>query len=387
MAERESVVAGVYVHIPYCRAKCRYCAFSSRPLGSPRRLDDYLDALGAEIRLRRDRLARLDLETIYLGGGTPSLAPPAALGTVLAALRRSAGRVVDRPETTLEANPEGLDEARLSRLREAGFRRLSVGVQSFDEGALRFLGRRHGPDDGPRIVEAARRAGFADVGLDLILGLPAPFEGVYESDLPRAIACDVSHVSAYLLTVEEPSALARDVAGGAAPPSEAEQVAAYRAAHARLTAAGFAHYEVSNFARPGFRSRHNAAYWSGAPYLGFGAGAHSFAPDGQGRTFRRWNEPDPGRYVRLLARGRSPTASREEITPEMARRERLMLAVRTDEGVTPREFGAAAEPLSDKLVGMAARGWLRRDGDRYRPTPEGFLRADAIALTLWEALE
>ena len=382
-------MAGVYVHIPYCRSKCSYCAFNSRPLPLPGALDDYLAALAAELRLRRAELRRLALDTVYFGGGTPSLVPPDALADLLGQIRLGARPGSVPGEVTLEANPEGVDEAWLARLRAVGFTRLSVGVQSFDPAALRFLGRRHGPADGPRVIEAARRAGFANVGLDLILGLPPPLAGLYERDVPAALACAPDHVSAYLLTVEEPAPYALAVARGeAAAPAESEQVAAFRFCHDALAAAGFRHYEISNFARPGARSRHNSAYWTGAPYLGLGAGAHSLVEDDAGGLWRRANVDDPSEYVRRLSDGEDPALPAEALSPETAVRERLMLAVRTAEGVALADFDEHAEPLARALDPMVERGWFdRSEGGRYRPTVDGFLRADAVALALWEALD
>lgn len=392
-------MAGVYVHLPYCTSKCGYCAFNSRPLRRADELERYVAALEAELRLRRDELSRLSVDTVYFGGGTPSLAPPSTLARILGAVVAAAASGSRPREATLEVNPEGVDEARLSALREAGFDRLSVGVQSFDGAALRFLERRHGPEEGERVVAAARRAGFANLGIDLIVGLPTPHDGALDADLERAIALAPEHLSVYLLGIESPSRLARAVARGAArAPDDDRQAEAFLACHARLGAAGYEHYEVSNYARTGFRARHNAAYWDGTPYVGLGAGAHSYLPAAPCGDMRRANVRDADRYVRVLAAGRDPADLCETITPEMALRERLMLQCRTADGLCPASYGeegarggavrgAAADRLRAALDRMAAGGWFERDGDRYRPTAEGLLHADGAALALWDALD
>jgi oxygen-independent coproporphyrinogen-3 oxidase len=385
------------LHIPYCAWKCGYCAFNSRPLRAPGEHDAYLRALTAELRLRSAELRALTVETVYFGGGTPSLAPPDALADLLRTIRDAVGPGSEVVETTLEANPEGLTrrgadglsgEERLARLRDAGFDRLSLGIQSFDEGALGYLERRHAPGDGPAAVAAARRAGFDNLSVDLIVGLPEPHDRCHLNDVVLAIErCAPEHLSLYLLGIEEPSRLACAVASGrAAAPLPEAQADAYLGCEVALVAAGYEHYEVSNFARPGRRARHNAAYWSGAPYLGLGAGAHSYLIGAGGRTFRRANLADADAYVRTLSDGLDPTDFMEPIDPETERRERLMLALRTTEGINPGAFGAASEALDRRLARLAQRGLFTPDGGRWRPTAEGFLHADGLTVELWEAL-
>lgn len=391
-------MAGVYVHIPYCAWKCGYCAFNSRPLRDPREHDAYMRALHAELRLRAAELRALRVETVYFGGGTPSLVPPHALAALLRAIRDADGAGSAVVETTLEANPEGLvrravdgmcGEERLARLRDAGFDRLSLGIQSFDAGALAYLERRHGPGDGPAAVAAARRAGFDNLSVDLIVGLPAPHDHCHLDDVARAIElCAPEHLSVYLLGIEEPSRLAHAVATGlAAAPLPEAQADAFLACEAVLVAAGYEHYEVSNFARPGRRARHNAAYWTGEPYLGLGAGAHSYLIAADGQPFRRANVADADVYVRALSDGLDPTDLLEPIDAETERRERLMLALRTTEGINPGAFGAASQALERRLARLAQRGLFIHDGGRWRPTAEGFLHADGLTVELWEALD
>jgi len=389
-------VAGIYVHIPYCAWKCGYCAFNSRPLRDASEHIAYLTALRSELGLRAAELAALRVETVYFGGGTPSLAPPDGLSALVRAILAGAGAGSAPVETTLEANPEGLvrrgadgltGDERLARLRAGGFDRLSLGVQSFDPGALAYLERRHGPDDGPRAIAAARRTGFDNVSLDLIVGLPAPHDRCHRADVARALECGPEHLSVYLLGIEDPSRLAGAVAAGhASAPDPEQQAAAFLECHTALVAAGYEHYEVSNYARPGRRARHNAAYWTGAPYLGLGAGAHSYlrTPDG---AFRRANVADPDAYVRTLARGQDPTDFLEPIDAETARREQLMLALRTSSGLNPGAFGAASRALERRLARLEERGLFTREGSHWRPTPEGFLYADGLTVDLWEILD
>ncbi len=369
---------GLYVHVPFCRGKCGYCAFNSRPLRDDAELAAYARALETEFAMYTARLADAQVTTIYFGGGTPSLLAPEQIASLLTRMRPVADA-----EITLEANPETVTERTLAGFRAAGVNRLSLGVQSFDAAALAFLERRHQPNQAVDAFTAARRTGFANISLDLIAGLPAPHDRAYLADLDAPLSLAPEHLSVYLLTAEPPSRLHEAAcAGRVTLPAADQQADVFLRVHERLTASSFEHYEVSNFARPEKRARHNSAYWRGAAYLGFGAGAHSFVAHE-----RRANVGDPDEYVRRLARGDSPVAFRETITPEMSRREKLMLELRTAEGVDPREFGDAAPALAAALSRHAAEGRYTRDGSRFCPTVTGFLVADGIALELWETLE
>jgi len=378
---------GLYLHLPFCRSKCGYCAFNSRPLRDANEFEAYLHALEKELAAQVDHLARATVATIYFGGGTPSLAAPSQLGTLIAQVRRLAGALAPDAEITLEANPDTLTEQSLAELRAAGVNRLSLGAQSFGAAALAFLERRHRPAQAERAFRAARRVGFDNVSLDLIAGLPAPHDEAYRADLAAALALAPEHLSVYLLTAEPPSRLHEAVCAGRVALLDAErQVDIFLDIDAALVRAGFEHYEVSNFARPGRRARHNAAYWSGAPYLGLGAGAHSFG-EREGQPSRWANASDADEYVRRLERGASPVDFTETVTPEMARREKLMLKLRTSEGADLREFGEAAPILAAALSRFVEQGWYTRDGTRFRPTPAGMLVADGVATALWKAME
>jgi oxygen-independent coproporphyrinogen-3 oxidase len=382
----DSRVRHVYVHVPFCRRRCAYCDFA---IAVRARIPaaEYVAAVVRELALVGAALpAAADggLETLYLGGGTPSLLPPDALHRLLDALREtfptphSAGPTGPTgptgPEITLEANPDDVTPAAARAWRRAGVNRVSLGAQSFDDRALAWMRRSH---DAARIgaaVAALRDAGIANVSLDLIFALPAELGRDWERDLDAALALEPAHLSLYGLTVEERTPLARWIARGAVRPSDDERYAAeYLRAHERLARAGYRFYEVSNAARPGRESHHNRAYWSGRPYLGLGPAAHSF----DGRT-RRWNVAAWTAYARALAAGRSPVAAHETLSDAARTLERVYLALRTADGLAAADLPGTAAPLA----AWERAGWVvRRDG-RVRCTPEGWLRLDALVAAL-----
>lgn len=371
----------VYVHAPFCARRCAYCDFAVqvRARGDT---DAWLEALAAELAwLEGDGLLtpapRLD--TLYVGGGTPSLLGADAMTRLAGVLGQE--RVSDPElEWTAEANPESLTDEVARGWAAAGVNRLSLGVQSFHDDTLRWMGRLHGSEGPARAVEAARRAGIDSLSVDLIFGLPDSVGRSWKTDLERALALDVGHVSLYGLTVEEGTPLARWVAQGRVVPVDDERYRdEYLLAADVLTAAGYDHYEVSNFARPGARSRHNTAYWTGVPYLGLGNGAHSFAP-----PVRRWNVREWDAYVSRLLQGEGPEAERETVAGPSARLERIWLALRTDAGWPLDPEGAAARRLAGVWQG---RGWAEIVEGRLRLTPEGWLLLDRLAVELDAALD
>ena len=293
----------VYVHAPYCRRRCFYCDFAVTVESEPGH-QGWLDAISTEWRLVREE-GRFEflrpLETLYVGGGTPSLLGGAAMEGLAQLFGPTLTSSPDL-EWTAEANPESFTEALAAEWRTAGVNRISLGVQSFHEPSLRWMGRLHGPDGAATAVRTATDAGFDNLSVDLIFGLPSRLGRVWSEDLRRAVDLDVPHLSLYGLTVESRTPLGRAVA------ERREEVAAedeyrreYLEAVERLTDAGYIHYEVSSFSRPGMESRHNRVYWSGRPYLGLGNGAHGFiAP------FRRWNLRDWAEYCTTVAQGRLP---------------------------------------------------------------------------------
>jgi len=380
-------MAGIYRHLPFCRRKCGYCAFHSRPLPDAATLADYLAALEEELELRRPLLAEARVDTLYFGGGTPSLVAPERIAALIDRCRANVREFADDGEITLEANPETLDADKLAGYRAVGVNRLSLGAQTFDEDALAFLERGHRPEQVRAAVDMARAAGIMNINVDVIVGLPEPHAACWENDLRQALALNPQHLSVYLLSVEQGTRLHEQARTGTFTPLDDERQAdIFLDVHEFLTSAGFAHYEVSNYARPGCASRHNSATWRGEAYLGVGAGAHSFWPQ-EGRDTRWANLAEPGDYRQRLRWGEEPVEFMEEITPPMRRRERLMLALRTAAGVDPREFAPHVSALTAALETMRARDYFTYENDRYRPTPAGMLLADGLAVELWEILE
>ena len=366
----------LYVHVPFCQRRCSYCDFA---IAVRRRIpaDAYVAAVERELALvaaaERDGAAREPLETVYLGGGTPSLLPAEAVAALLRTVReRSGGEPGEWEgiELTLEANPEDVTAERAAAWRRAGVNRVSLGAQSFDDRVLAWMHRSH---DARAIGDAVRtlgRAGLTNVSLDLIFALPAELGRDWGHDVAQALALGPPHLSLYGLTVEERTPLARWIARGrSAAPDDARYAEEYLAAHAWLGAAGYEFYEVSNAARPGGRARHNAAYWSGRPYLGLGPAAHSF--DGRAR---RWNVAAWEAYRRALLAGRRPLEAEEVLTPEARELERRYLGLRTERGLA---LGGESA-LAARAARWVAAGWARRAGERVCLTPEGWLRLDAL---------
>lgn len=369
-------VSSVYVHAPFCSRRCAYCDFAVEVHRSPD-AREWLEALRAELAaLRAEGLFGMTdvLETLYVGGGTPSVLGPEAMAGLAEVL--GPGRLTSPVlEWTAEANPESLTEAVARGWRQAGVNRLSIGVQSFAPGALRWMGRLHGPEGAEDAVRRARGAGFDNISVDLIFGLPARLDRSWSDDLERALRLDVPHVSLYGLTVEPETPLGRAVAEGREEPVDADRYRdEFLLAAEVLGAAGYEHYEVSNFARPGHTSRHNSAYWEGPSYLGLGNGAHSYV-----HPIRRWNVRDWRTYREAAHEGRLAVAGHEEIDSEQAKLERIWLALRTRRGVALEDLGQGGREEAD---GWVDRGLATLSGDRLVLTAEGWLMLDRLTLKL-----
>lgn len=361
--------AGLYVHVPFCRTKCRYCDFySETDLDA---VSPWFSAALAEADLYREICGAFD--TLYLGGGTPSLLPARLVESLLRGLR---GCFSFGPgtEITLEANPDDVTAEKLRAWRAAGVNRLSLGVQSFDDKELRFLGRRHGARRAMEALDLARKAGFSNVGIDLIWGLPGQSLSQWMTTLEEALAFSPEHLSCYELTVEEGTRLHEAVTTGAVVlPAEADLAERFLATSERLTVFGYDHYEVSNFARTRrHRSRHNQKYWRHVPYLGLGPSAHSFM---EGR--RWWNVRSLHDYIRRLQWNISPVAGDERLTGDQLRLETLYLSFRTSDGITRRELGEGPE-VESALEALRRSGNLEVVGDRVRATLTGWLMADRL---------
>lgn len=369
-------MAGIYFHIPFCKRICAYCDFfRSADLS---RLDETVRAMHRELEEQRNYLHDRRIRTLYFGGGTPSLCTPEILhGLIVRATALYDCSQVT--ETTVEANPDDLTPTYLDGLRHAGVNRLSVGIQSFDDACLKWMNRRHTAAEAEQAVRMARKAGFGNITVDLIFGVPGFGADVLRRSLDRTLALGVQHISAYHLTIEPDTTLGRRLQRGELRPVEEEiSEAEFRTVHQTLIEAGFEHYEVSNYALPGFRARHNAAYWSGEEYLGIGPGAHSF----NGRE-RHWSAGSIAKYL-----AGAPYES-ETLSETDRFNEYVMTSLRTAEGIDTafagERFGAAR--LS-KLLAEAARflsgGELRVAEGRLAIPPERFLVSDEVIAALFE---
>jgi len=367
---------GVYVHFPYCTHRCTYCDFT---LQTPKRVPGrrYADLVLAELDLRAPSFPG-PATSLYVGGGTPSLWEVAELGRVLDALRDRLG-LVDGAEVTVEANPDQVDDAWVAAVQRVGVNRVSLGVQALHDPLLAALTRRHRVDGALRAIERLRAA-FASFSVDFMFGLPGQTAASWREDLDRVVALDAPHLSVYGLTVEPRTLLARDVRRGAVTvPADDTQAEMLLAAREVLTAAGYEHYEISNYARPGHRAAHNSSYWDWRPYLGLGAGAHGF--DGAAR----WqNLGRVKRYGEALAAGRLPEAEREVLDPATASFERLMTGLRRlDLGV---DLDADWPRYADAVAREAAAGRLVVDGTRIRLSDDGFRLMDTVLVALMPGL-
>ena len=369
-------MAGLYFHIPFCKRICAYCDFYKSV--RLEQMDGVTAAMHRELDERQDYLRGEAVTTRYFGGGTPSLYAPAALKGLL----NHAAQLFDcsgAAETTLEANHDDLTGDYLAGLREAGIDRLSIGIQSFDDDCLKLMNRRHTAAQAIGAVRAAQRAGFGNITADLIFGIPGFGGDSLKRSLDGVLSLGVQHISAYHLTVEPGTAFGRRAARGQfAPVDEATSETEYALVHETLTGAGFEHYEVSNFALPGFRARHNAAYWHGVKYLGIGPAAHSF----DGRE-RHWNVASVTEYI-----GGAP-AEAETLTDRDRFNEYVMTRLRTAEGIDLREaerlFGKerAARVLRDAEPWLKSRTLVLAAG-RMAVPPARMLVSDAVIETFFE---
>jgi oxygen-independent coproporphyrinogen III oxidase len=387
----------LYIHVPFCARRCGYCDFAVTATAAPP-VDAWLEAVAAELSLRSMRegwALPLELDTIYIGGGTPSLLGSGAMPRLADTLRRFATWRGD-VEWTAEANPESFTPEVAADWRASGINRISLGAQTFHEGALRWMGRLHGPEGPGRAVAAARDGGFDNISIDLIFGLPTRLGRDWGDDLERALELNPEHVSLYGLTAEQGTPLGRWVTEGRETMTGEESYAGeYMLAVERLGGAGMRHYEVSNFARPGRDSRHNRAYWRHVPYAGVGPGAHSFLP-----PVRSWNVRDWAEYRQRLAAGAEVEADREVLGDGDVALEATWLGLRCDDGLPALRLAPAqrdlvarwqAEGLAELeggpvvedsgVDGPVADGPVA-DGPVVRLTARGWLLLDRLAVEL-----
>lgn len=364
----------IYVHVPFCRRRCSYCDFAI----AVRRdvpVDQFIVTVMREITVRHPGAAAADIDTLYFGGGTPSSLGADGVARLVERLRERFW-FGDGAEVTLEANPDDVTIEAAAAWHAAGINRLSIGAQSFADRTLAWMHRTHDSSQIERAVDAARASGIDNLSLDLIFALPASLERDWRNDLRRVLALEPAHLSLYGLTVEPATPLARwrdrrEVHEATDEVYERE----FLLAHQTLAANGFEHYEVSNYARPGRRARHNSSYWRHVAYDGFGPSAHSF--DGHER---RWNVREFADWSRRVTDGGDPAGGTEVLTEESLETERIYLGLRTNEGV---ELDASSLAIDGEMLDRwASMGWALRDRSRIRLTPQGWLRLDALATDL-----
>ena len=362
--------AGIYVHVPFCLTRCGYCDFNAYA-GLDHLASRYVAALLREAELAAPEWDGVEVVSVFLGGGTPTTLEVADLKALLARVR-SAFSVRSDAEVTIEANPDTVDEPKLAGLREAGYGRLSIGAQSFDRSVLAALERVHQPESVAKAFLAARSAGHDNVNLDLIYGAAGETIESWERTVEETIALAPEHVSVYALTIEPATALGRQVTRGRTPAPDPDlQAEMFEVACRLLGDAGYGHYEVSNWAKPGYECRHNLGYWERRPYVGLGAGAHGYR---EGR--RWWNVRPPEEYLLMVERGEPPVGGSEELEPADAYLEEVFLRLRILEGI-PASWvdDGREEPYLES-------GLLARDDGHLVPTERGMLLLNELVIGL-----
>ena len=368
-------MAGIYLHIPFCKTRCIYCDFYSPPRDDLKRR--YVRALCRELRLRRDYLQGAPVETVYFGGGTPSQLDEEDFADIFRTLQETHG-LENAVEITLEANPDDLTEACVDTLRRFPFNRISMGVQTFDDSLLHLLRRRHTARQAIEAVERCRRAGFRNLSIDLIYGLPGETKERWQRDLEEAIRLHPEHISAYHLTYEEGTPLHRLLLSHQVREVDEDvSLCFFTQLTHTLKEAGYVHYEISNFAREGYLSRHNSAYWTGKKYLGLGPSAHSY----NGRE-REWNAASLPRWIAGIRTGQL-AIEREELSPDTQYNDYIITGLRTMWGICldeiERRFGAERRQYCAEMAGPhLRRGVLRQEGERLFFSEAGVFVSDGV---------
>lgn len=372
-------MAGIYLHIPFCKKACHYCDFHFST--SLQYKDDLLQAMLKELELQKTYLAGETIETIYFGGGTPSLLSAAEISCLLDAITRL-HTVAANAEITLEANPDDLDRRKVSDLRQTAVNRFSIGIQSFFDDDLLWMNRAHQASEAEASVMRAQDAGFENITVDLIYGYPLLTDTKWKHNIEKVFGLDVPHVSAYSMTVEPQTALAFFISKKKQPPMNEQQSAAqFSYLIDAMEKQGFEQYEISNFCKPGHYSRHNSNYWKGVKYLGVGPSAHSFNSE-----TRQWNVANNAKYIQSLALGTIP-AETEVLTEQDRLNEYIMTSLRTMWGLDLNKLNLIAAGAADELLPRAAeffeREWVSRKERTLYLTPQGKLYADHIASELF----
>lgn len=386
-------MSGIYIHIPFCKSKCSYCNFFS--LASEKKIVDYVDALKREIVARNRYLGNEKIKTIYFGGGTPSLLPTKYIDEILDIVNKNFD-LISNPEITLEVNPDTVGRDQLSELKEIGVNRVSVGIQSFHDDDLRYLGRKHDSKHALQIIDDLKTVGFDKLTLDLIYGMPTLTEEKWNKNLDVFFSTGISHLSAYALTVEPKTILGQKIEkGDLQDVSEDDAVRHYEILICRTKENGFEHYEISNFAKQNCRSQHNSIYWNDEKYLGLGPSAHSY--DGNSR---QWNISNLTKYIQLVNADIDPDPDidtdtdmgryyeKEILSTEDKFNEYVMTSLRTSWGCDIEKISAKygssySEHFLKNVKKYLESGVMLKDFNTYRLTDEGMLFADGIAAELF----
>jgi oxygen-independent coproporphyrinogen-3 oxidase len=384
-AEKEPF--SLYVHIPYCVSKCPYCDFNSHVVPVIPE-DAYTEALITELDYYETTgaWAQRTVQSIFFGGGTPSTFPPASIDRILNRIATTF-HLDPESEITLEANPGTVDGSHFSGYRAGGVNRISVGIQSFQPRLLKSLGRAHSADEAKQALDVVREAGFENFSLDLIYANPGQTLEELSADLEAAVSFASPHLSAYNLTIEEGTPFHREFSAGRLQLlNEEEEIAMAELIESRLTSAGFQRYEISNYACPGFHSRHNLNYWRSGDYLGIGAGAHSYRKGISNGVYgyRWWNEKNPGWYMSKIQTAGQAVVEREQTDLPKAAGEFMFSGLRLIDGIDldafSARFGKSALELYPQIGGWLNEGFMERDGNRLRLTRRGLLVANSLFL-------
>lgn len=370
-------MAGIYLHIPFCKQACHYCNFHFST--SLKYKEDMLSAMLREIELQKDYLEGEKLETIYLGGGTPSLLDAHDIEQLFESLTSHFSPLTSVQEVTLEANPDDLTKEKLKMFSETPVNRLSIGIQSFSEEDLKFMNRAHSAKEAEACLEDALAAGFDDLSIDLIYGSPTTSDEQWQKNLETVLKYNVPHISSYCLTVEPQTVLDHFVKNGKSKPVDEEQTERQFQMLMEMTeAAGYEHYEISNFAKPNKYSRHNSSYWQGKKYLGIGPSAHSY--DGKSR---QWNVANNAKYIRSIFENKIPF-EKEMLTSEMIYNEYVMTGLRTIWGVDLKNINEKFIPhFLKNIAPYVEKEIVEKNGDIFKLKKEGKFLADGVAAELF----
>lgn len=371
-------MAGLYIHIPFCRSRCIYCDFFSTTLPATWQMP-YVEALGRELEMRATLKEESEGASLYLGGGTPSQLTPEALRLLFHLIRQHATLAPDA-EVTIEANPDDVTPEWIEALHQTPVNRVSMGVQSLDDNILHLLRRRHTAHQALRAVRMLQEAGYENLSLDLIYGLPGQTLSQFQGDVRQLLDLSIPHLSAYALQFEPDTPLmAMRQAGTVSEADEELSLECYQSLIDLTREAGLEHYEISNFARPGFRSRHNSSYWTGEPYIGLGAGAHSY----DGHNTRSYNCEDVETYIQTIGQGRLPLTE-EHLDRDTRYNERVMLSLRTCEGLSlpllEHDFGPERRSYCERMAAphLAAQRVQKKEGEALCLTRQGLFVSDDI---------